>query len=174
MNRNLVWQIRKIKNLQKIPVLCHKPEFSFVIIYVGAKNLLIMKNKWMRKLFALCMCLTVFFNSGVMAFASESPSVMPRYTYIQNYSLSLYVADDNAHINAKLTGKSGVTESYIKCNLEKLMGSYWMQLKSFSTTDTDFAALIVDYPVDRGTYRVMGIFRCNTETQTAYSGNYTY
>ena len=54
------------------------------------------------------------------------------------------------------------------------MGSYWMQIQSFSKTGDDVVVLSADYPVDRGTYRVMGTFRCNNETQTAYSGNYTY
>lgn len=133
-----------------------------------------LKRKWMKKLFALCMCLTMFLNTGVLSFAEENTSIQPRYTYISNYSLSLTVENDNAHISADLDGKPGTTESYIKCNLEKLTGSYWMQIQSFSSTGTYATVLSADYPVGRGTYRVMGTFRCNNETQTAYSGNFTY
>ena len=120
------------------------------------------------------MCLTMFLNMGAMAFAEENTSIQPRYTYISDYSLSLYVSDGNAHISADLDGKTGTTESYIKCNLEKLTGSYWMQIQSFSKTGVNSITLSADYPVGRGTYRVMGTFRCNNETQTAYSGNFTY
>ena len=128
----------------------------------------------MKKLFALCMCLTMFLNMGAMAFAQENTSIQPRYTYISDLNLSLTISNGNAHISADLNGKTGTTESYIKCNLEKLMGSYWMQIQSFSSTGTYATVLSADYPVDRGTYRVMGTFRCNNETQTAYSGNWTY
>ena len=31
--------------MKKIPDLCHKPEFSFVIIYVGALNLLSLEKQ---------------------------------------------------------------------------------------------------------------------------------
>ena len=120
------------------------------------------------------MCLTMFLNMGAMAFAQENTTIQPRYTYIMDYGLSLDIENGNAHIYADLNGKTGTTESYIKCNLEKLTGSYWMQIQSFSKTGDDAVVLSADYPVDRGTYRVMGTFRCNNETQTAYSGNWTY
>ena len=120
------------------------------------------------------MCLTMFLNMGAMAFAQENSSIQPRYTYISDFSLALTVINGNAHISADLDGKTGTTESYIKCNLEKLTGTYWMQIQSFSKTGTDVVILSADYPVGRGTYRVMGTFRCNNETQTAYSGNWTY
>lgn len=109
-----------------------------------------------------------------MAFAQENSYIQPRYTYIMDFSLSLNIANDNAHISADLNGKKGTTESYIKCNLEKLTGTYWMQIQSFSSTGDIATVLVADYPVGRGTYRVMGTFRCNNETQTAYSGNWTY
>lgn len=150
-------------------------EFHFVILYVGARNVCsFLKAKNMKKLFAICLCLTLFFNMGATAFASEGRVIQPRYTYILDYALSLNVADGNAHISADLDGKPGTTESYIKCNLEKLMGSYWMQLKSFENYGDTGTYLYADYPVTRGTYRVMGTFRCNNETQTAYSGNFVY
>ena len=120
------------------------------------------------------MCFAMFLNTGVMAFAQENSYIQPRYTYIMDFSLSLNIANDNAHISADLNGKTGTTESYIKCNLEKLTGTYWMQIQSFSSTGDIATVLVADYPVGRGTYRVMGTFRCNNETQTAYSGNWTY
>lgn len=109
-----------------------------------------------------------------MAFAQENSSIQPKYTYIMDFSLALTVENGNAHISADLDGKTGTTEAYIKCNLEKLTGTYWMQIQSFSETGVNSIALAADYPVGRGTYRVMGTFRCNNETQTAYSGNVTY
>ena len=54
------------------------------------------------------------------------------------------------------------------------MGTYWMQMKSFEANRTGTVVLSASHPIDRGTYRVMGNFRCNTETQTAYTGNDTY
>lgn len=116
----------------------------------------------------------MFLNTGVMAFAQENTSIQPRYTYISDLNLSLTISNGNAHISADLDGKTGTTESYIKCNLEKLTGTYWMQIQSFSSTGDISTVLVADYPVGRGTYRVMGTFRCNDETQTAYSGNCTY
>lgn len=150
-------------------------EIYFVILYVGARNVCsFLKAKNMKKLFAICLCLTLFFNMGTTAFASEGRVIQPRYTYILNYGLSLNITDGTAHISADLDGKPGTTESYIKCNLEKLMGSYWMQMKSFEEYGTNAVWLSAYHQVDRGTYRVMGTFRCNNETQTAYSGNFVY
>lgn len=150
-------------------------EFYFVILYVGARNVCsFLKAKNMKKLFAICLCLTLFFNMGATAFASEGRVIQPRYTFIANYGLSLNINDGTAHISADLDGKTGTTEAYIKCNLEKLMGSYWMQMKSFEEYGTDTVWLSAYHKVDRGTYRVMGTFRCNNETQTAYSGNFVY
>ena len=49
-----------------------------------------------------------------------------------------------------------------------------IDITSFSETGYKSVVLIEDYPIEKGTYRVMGTFRCNTETQTAYSPNQTY
>lgn len=108
------------------------------------------------------------------AMEADNTYVTPRYASVSNYSLGLTVASGNAHISATLDGKSGVSESYIKCNLEKLSGSYWVQLQSFSSTGTSSTSLSADYGVEKGTYRVMGTFRCDSETITAYSANQTY
>ena len=138
---------------------------------------LYMKSKIFMKVLALCVCLTFFCSSPVTSYALEASngSISPRFTYISYYRLELTIDNGNARIVGELNGKSDVTESYIKCNLEKLTGStYWMQIKSFSKTGTKGVTLIEYYPVERGTYRVMGTFRCNTETQTAYSPNQTY
>lgn len=123
------------------------------------------------------MALIIFIASPMTAFAMEgdSTSVTPRYTSIFDYSLYLTVSNGNANISATLDGKSGVTESYIKCNLEKLTGStYWMQIQSFSSTGTSSTSLSTSYGVGSGMYRVMGTFRCDSETVTAYSSNVTY
>ena len=122
------------------------------------------------------MCLAVFMNTPVMAYAqeAESTNVTPRYSCISSYKVELSISSGTASISANLSGYSNVTDSYIKCNLEKLMGSYWMQLKSFTASGVTSASLSKSYSVDAGTYRVMGTFRCNTETITAYSSNVTY
>ena len=112
----------------------------------------------------------------MQSFAQEisSYSVNPRFTYISYYRLYFNAENGNAHIEADLQGKSDVTYTYIKCNLEKLTGTYWMQMKSFSATGYDSTELYVDYPIEKGTYRVMTTFKCNTEVQTVYSQNDTY
>ena len=88
--------------------------------------------------------------------------------------MSLTAENGNAHIIATLTSKDSSLDCYIKCNLEKLTGTYWVQMKSFETTHRAGATLIADHSIDRGTYRVMGTFRINNEIQTAYTGNKTY
>ena len=106
---------------------------------------------------------------------AEGATVSPRFTYIADYSLDFRISDGNANINAGLVGNSDVTTCSIKCNLEKLTGStYWMQIKSFSATGSSYANLITSYGVSSGMYRVMTVFKCNTETQTVYSPNVTY
>lgn len=106
---------------------------------------------------------------------ADGYAVSPRFTYISSYTMSFNVTGGNACITANLEGNPDVTDSNIKCNLEKLTGStYWMQIQSFSASGTRIANLDVSYGVSSGTYRVMGVFRCNTETQTVYSPNVTY
>lgn len=134
-----------------------------------------MKVNFLKKLVAVTLCSIIFMGTSVNSYASEEgTSVSPRYTYIDNYSMTLTAENGNAHIFANVMSKDSSTSCYIKCNLEKLMGSYWMQMKSFEATGTGSATVIADHGIDRGTYRVMGTFRCHTETQTAYTGNETY
>ena len=126
---------------------------------------------------AVALSLTMFLGTSTNCYAQEVSvrSTSPRFTYISSYYLSLNAENGNAHIIADLSSKDYTVECYIKCNLEKLTGStYWMQIKSFDKRNTGAVNLVVDYPIERGTYRVMGTFRCNTETQTAYTGNDTY
>lgn len=134
-----------------------------------------MKVKFLKKLVAVGLCAIMFLGTSVNTYASEAETfVSPRYTYIDNLSMSLTAENGNAHIFADLVSKDSSKECYIKCNLEKLMGSYWMQIKSFEASDTAGVTLIADHGIDRGTYRVMGTFRIVNETQTAYTGNKTY
>ena len=105
---------------------------------------------------------------------AEGASVNPRFTYISDYTLDFNVSGGNAVISASLHGNADVTSCNIKCNLEKLTGSYWMQIKSFSSSGTRYAYLDTSYGVSSGMYRVMAVFKCNTETQTVYSANVTY
>lgn len=165
--------------MKKDSGFCHKSESFFVITYVGAKasgvSCFLMKLGLLKKLLAACLCLTLFLSTPIHSYATESEmSASPRYTYISDYHMSLSVSDATAHIYADLTSKDFSQNCYIKCNLEKLMGTYWMQMKSFETNGIGGIAMGVDHPIDRGTYRVMGTFRINNEIQTAYTGNKTY
>lgn len=160
---------------------CHKSESFFVINYVGAlKSIAFSKMKsvyFLKKVIAVGLCLTIFLGTPISSYAQEITGrmVSPRFTYIDSYYLSLNAANGIASIYADLESKEKNIDCYIKCNLEKLTGStYWMQMKSFESTGSGYATLSVDYPIARGTYRVMGVFRCSTETQTGYTGNDTY
>lgn len=133
-----------------------------------------MKVNFLKKLVAICLCSILFLGTSMNTYASEETNVVPRYTYIDNLSMSLSVGSGNAHIAADLVSKDSSQVCYIKCNLEKLTGSYWMQLKSFEASHVAGVTLIADHSIDRGTYRVMGTFRINNEIQTAYTGNKTY
>ena len=133
-----------------------------------------MKANLFKKLVAVALCFVLFLGTSVNTYASEETNVVPRYTYIYDYAMSLSINNGNAHINAYLTSKDSSLDCYIKCNLEKLTGSYWVQMKSFETTGRSSAGLVANHSIDRGTYRVMGTFRINNEIQTAYTGNKTY
>ena len=133
-----------------------------------------MKANLFKKLVAVALCFVLFLGTSMNTYASEETSVVPKYTYISNLAMSLSVGNGNAHINADLTSKDSSLDCYIKCNLEKLTGSYWVQMKSFEKTNRGMATLVADHSIDRGTYRVMGTFRINNEIQTAYTGNETY
>ena len=133
-----------------------------------------MKANLFKKLVAVALCFVLFLGTSMNTYASEETNVVPRYTYISDLAMSLSVGNGNAHITADLTSKDSSLDCYIKCNLEKLTGSYWVQMKSFETTRRATVLLVADHPIDRGTYRVMGTFRINNEIQTAYTGNKTY
>ncbi len=134
-----------------------------------------MKLNLLKKLLAACLCLILFLSTPIHSYAAEAEtSVNPRFTYISNYCMSLTAENGTASIYADLTSKDSSLNCYIKCNLEKLMGTYWMQMKSFESNGIGSTAFGVYHPIDRGTYRVMGTFRINNEIQTAYTGNQTY
>ena len=133
-----------------------------------------MKANLFKKLVAVALCFALFLGTSVNTYASEESNVVPRYTYISNLAMSLSVGNGNAHIVADLTSKDSSLDCYIKCNLEKLTGSYWVQMKSFEATRKAIVVLVADHPISSGTYRVMGTFRINNEIQTAYTGNKTY
>lgn len=133
-----------------------------------------MKANLMKKLVAVALCFVLFLGTSINTYASEETSVVPRYTYISDLAMSLTAENGNAHIVAYLTSKDSSQDCYIKCNLEKLTGSYWVQMKSFEATARSTVGLVADHPISRGTYRAMGTFRINNEIQTAYTGNETY
>ena len=129
----------------------------------------------MKKLLAASLCMIIFLSTPINSYASEvRVTANPRFTYISEYAMSLTAENGNASIYAYLGSKDSSLNCYIKCNLEKLMGTYWMQMKSFESNGIGATAFGVNHPIDRGTYRVMGTFRINNEIQTAYTGNQTY
>ena len=129
----------------------------------------------MKKLLAASLCMIIFLSTPINSYASEvRVTANPRFTYISQYSMYLTVANGTASITATLSSKDSSQNCYVKCNLEKLMGTYWMQMKSFEANRVGAVGLSADHPIDRGTYRVMGTFRINNEIQTAYTGNKTY
>lgn len=129
------------------------------------------------KLLSVCLSLALFINTPMISFAqtAEGTTIQPRYTSIQNHSLSLYISSGKASVSGSTTGYSGVSETHVKCNLEKLSGSYWVQLQSWSSTQSGtYASTSGEYSVSAGTYRVMGTHRCDSETITDYTSNKTY
>ena len=129
----------------------------------------------MKKLLAASLCMIIFLSTPINSYASEvRVTANPRFTYIAQYAMSLKAENGTANISASLISKDSSQNCYIKCNLEKLMGTYWMQMKSFESSRVSLATLSASHPIDRGTYRVMGTFRINNEIQTAYTGNQTY
>ena len=129
----------------------------------------------MKKLLAASLCMIIFLSTPINSYASEvRVTANPRFTYISQYTMSLSAREGTAHIYADLISKDSSLNCYVKCNLEKLMGTYWMQMKSFEANRVGAVGLIADHSIDRGTYRVMGTFRINNEIQTAYTGNETY
>lgn len=154
-------------------------EIFFVIYYVGVfEEELMTKIKTISKLLAVCMCMAIFANTPIVSYAAVadgSDVANPCATYIIAHSVGLDVSTGTANVSGSVTGVAGVTESYVKCNLEKLMGSYWMQLKSWDNTVAGtFASVSGSLGIGEGMYRVMLTARCNTETKTAYSSNKTY
>lgn len=136
------------------------------------------KVKYLMKLLAVCMCMAIFANTPITSYAAVadgSDVANPCTTYIFSHSVSLDVSTGTANVSGSVTGVPGVTQSYVKCNLEKLMGSYWMQLKSWDNSASgNHASVSGSLPIDAGMYRVMLTAKCNTETKTAYSLNKTY
>lgn len=134
-----------------------------------------MRNiKSLTKLLAVCLSVVVFMNVSAASYADSAKAIQPRFTYIDHAVVFLHIADGVAYVSGSTTGKADVTETHVKCNLEKLMGSYWMQLKSWSDTQPGRNASVNgDLSVTKGTYRVMGTHRCNSETITTYSSNQT-
>ncbi len=154
-------------------------EIFFVIYNVGVfEEQLMTKFKNLIKLLAVCMCMTIFANTPIISYAAVadgSDVANPCASYILNHSVGLDVSTGTANVSGSVTGIPSVTESYVKCNLEKLMGSYWMQLKSWSNSASGNSASVSgSLTIDAGMYRVMLTAKCNTETKTAYSLNKTY
>lgn len=134
--------------------------------------------KTLFKLLAVSMCMAIFVNTPIVSFAATADGenvAVPYLTYITSYDVSLNFSNGNALVSGSVTGKSGVTKSIVICNLEKLVGSYWLQVQSFTDTKAGSSASVSgSYPVDAGTYRVYGSFTCNNEIRTAYTANKSY
>ncbi len=142
-------------------------------------GMLMTRIKALFKLMAVCLCMAIFANTPIVSYAANADDgnlVSPCYTYIYSTGVGLVISPEGvATITATVNGYPGVTESYVKCNLEKLMGSYWMQIKSFEDRQAGtYAGLSKTHQVDAGMYRVMLTAKCNNETATVYTSNQTY
>lgn len=135
-----------------------------------------MRSRILKKILSVSICLILFFAMPIQSFAQEAEeySVTPRLKYIMFYTQSITVSNGTANIDASLEAISNSSSCSIKCNLEKLVGTYWLQLDSFWANGTGHASLNEDYSVSYGTYRVHAFHTCETETQSAYTSNVTY
>lgn len=134
-----------------------------------------MRNiKSLTKLLAVCLSVVVFMNVSAASYADSAKAIQPRYSSILSHRVGLNISGGIAYVSGNTSGYAGVKETHVKCNLEKLMGSYWMQLKSWSDTQAGtYASTSGEQSVSSGLYRVMGTHRCDSETVTAYTSNQT-
>ncbi len=136
--------------------------------------------KMMRISTVIVLCLSILCGSlciPITVNAEETDGVEPRMTYIFSYTTDLSINSTGvATITGMVRGKSGVTSTYVKCTLQMSVGGGWVDVKSWETSSSTWAATIGEtYQLSsHGTYRVSMVCRANTEEKTGTSAYRTY
>lgn len=137
-------------------------------------------KKLKKILGTLVVCLCVVFSSiqmPIIVNAEETNQVEPRMTYISSYTTDLYISSTGvASITGAVRGKSGTTNTYVKCTLQMSISGGWVDVKSWEASGSGIGATVAEtYQLSsRGTYRVYMECSANTESKTLTSAYRTY
>ena len=125
-------------------------------------------------LLSICM---LFGSVASVAYAEEAQSRMLYFSY---YYADLHIEDDGrAFPCASLAGKCAANSSSIMLILQRQIGDSWGNVDSwYVEEDYEYAAILEECRVSRGTYRCVGTFTINTdegsETRYATTAERTY
>lgn len=138
----------------------------------------------MQKLVKLCTVIIVSIcmmwsglSMPLVVHAEDGNSMESRMAYISLYSTELSITSTGvASISGIVRGKPDVTSTYVKCTLQMSVGGGWVDVKSWESSSTTFAATVAEtYQLSsRGTYRVSMECRANTEEKSGTSAYRTY
>lgn len=138
-----------------------------------------MKNiKKLCKVAMICMCIVLSTMSvPIVSNAQEVDyQVEPRMTYISTCSSSLSISDSGvATVYGMVRGKTGVTYTYVKVTLQKLVSGEWVDVESWEASNNSRATTVNEtYQVSIGTYHVVVECTANSESKTITSAEKTY
>lgn len=111
---------------------------------------------------------------------SNSPIILPQYTYINSASCTLTISDGIATVKGTVQKTpSGKTIS-LTCILQKKSGSSWTDMTSWTESSSTSLSVHISekYSVSKGEYRVKANYSVSgsggTETGTVYSKTVKY
>ncbi len=123
-------------------------------------------------------CMLSYGVKSPMAVCAEvaNGQIETRMTYIASYNVGLFIADNGiASISGSVSGKSGVTQTFVKVTLQKSVSGGWEDVESWEdSSDSRSAFVNTTYQVSRGTYRTVMTCSANGETKSQTSVTRTY
>lgn len=131
----------------------------------------------MKRLLCLILTLTLLMLVATPVLAAESEvAVTPRYTYIARIYSHLTISNTTGLSACQAHGYSPTASSVkLTCRLQRLNGSTWTTVKTWTTTGTDYVALDKNYAVAKGyTYRLSVSFSVYNTSGTLLESGIQY
>lgn len=130
----------------------------------------------MKKSMVILLVIGMLICTGTYTYAAapDTGSVSPLYDYIDAYSTGLEI--DKSTGVATCTGTCTSLNAYtikVDCHLQKYMGSYWVTLKTWTKSGTDYVRVQGNWAVYSGyTYRVYTTYKILNSAGTVLESTY--
>ena len=133
------------------------------------------RKKWIIWIFSICFVAVLTNIECVRAGDMQRNDIQGRTVSVASSTLSFNISSTGtAKVVCRIQGKSGVTKTTVKVQLQKNRAGVWTTVRNWSKTGGENLTLSKTYKVSKGTYRAVAKVSADHEVKSLISRDAMY